>query len=357
MMRRLLALVIAVPVALAPVAPALAAAPSPQDRLDRLTDSAALPGAVAYVRGARGEHVTFRAGTAERGARKTMPGADGRFRVASVSKAVIATTVVKLVEQGKVGLDDAVETYLPGVVRGEGMDGREITVRMLLQQTSGLPDFTPAADWSKIGKQDLLKLALSLEATPRGTFAYSNTNYLVLGKVIEAATGRDFRVVSRDLVLRPLGMRDTYWPAKGESGIRGKHARFYAVHPLRPAEGVVDVTRLPGYEFGASGGLVSTPHDLDRFWRARSVTSDGFVKVNEAGWPKGSRYGYGLMEIPLSCGKMWGHAGDIPGTSTFSGRDRAGRTATVYVTGSANGGKPRERLIAAFDAALCGGGR
>ncbi|MFE0152083.1 serine hydrolase domain-containing protein [Nonomuraea sp. NPDC059007] len=354
MPRRLLALVIAVPVALAPVAPAFAvAAPSLQTRLDQLTAAPEFAGAVAYVRDRDGKARTVKAGTAERGTRKPMPGADGRFRVASVSKPIIAATVLKLADQGKVELDEPVERYLPGVVHGKGIDGREITVRMLLRQTSGLADFSAAADWSKIGKQDLLKLALTLDPTPRGRFAYSNTNYLVLGMVIQAATGRDFRAVSRELVFEPLGMRDTYWPAKGETKIRGPHAHAYGVHPLRPKDGVVDVTRLPGYEFGPSGGLVSTPRDLDRFWRARSVKADRFVPVADPGWPKGSRYGHGVMEIPLSCGPMWGHAGDLPGTSTFSGRDRSGRTATVYVTGTANG-KPRARLIAAFDTALCG---
>ncbi|MDF5756243.1 serine hydrolase domain-containing protein [Spongiactinospora sp. TRM90649] len=354
--RRLLALALAVPVLLAPVAPAFAAAdrpPSVQDRLDALTTAPEIPGALAYIRHPGGRTVTIVSGTAERGAERRMPGASGRLRIASVSKSVIAATVLELADQGKVDLSKPVETYLPGVIRGKGMHGKDITVRMLLRQTSGLPDFTPVADWSKIGRQDLLKLALTLAPTPRGEFAYSNTNYLVLGKVIRAVTGRDFRVVSRDLVFKPLGMRDTYWPAKGETGIRGPHARTYGVHPLKPKDGVVDVTRLPGYEFDASGGLISTPRDLDRFWRARKPAGTEFVKIGEQGWPKGARYGYGVMSIPLSCGgDLLGHGGDLPGVSVFSGRDRAGRTATVYVTGSAEG-ESRQRLIAAFDTALC----
>ncbi|WP_049558320.1 serine hydrolase domain-containing protein [Nonomuraea sp. SBT364] len=355
--RRLLALLVIVPVALAPMAPALASAdrpPSLQSRLDALTVSPALPGAVAHVRHPDGRTVTVVSGTAERGTKRPMPGADGRFRIASVSKSIIAATVLELADQGKVDLDEPIETYLPGVIRGEGMHGRDITVRMLLRQTSGLPDFTPAADWSRIGKQDLLKVALSLEPTPRGRFAYSNTNYLVLGMIVREVTGRDFRAVSRDLVLKPLGMRDTYWPAKGELAIRGPHAHTYGVHPVTPGDGPVDLTRLPGHAFGASGGLVSTPRDLDRFWRAQSVKSGSYVRIDQPGWPDGARYGYGVMRIPLSCGgTLWGHGGDVPGVSTFSGRDRAGRTATVYATGSANEGEARQKLIAAFDAALC----
>nr|WP_052424045.1 serine hydrolase [Nonomuraea candida] len=126
------------------------------------------------------------------------------------------------------------------------------------------------------------------------------------------------------------------------------------MHPVTPEKGVVDLTRLPGHALGARGGLVSTPRDLNRFWRAQPVRRGSFVEVAQPGWPEGARYGYGMLEIPLSCGgKLWGHAGDVPGVSTFSGRDRAGRTATVYVTGSVDEGKARELLIAAFDAALC----
>src|SRR5690606_41414071 len=103
---------------------------------------------------------------------------------------------------------------------------------------------------------------------------------------------------------QPLGMRHTYWPKPGEQGIRGQHAHMYGVHPAAPEAGVVDTTRMPGYLLGASGGLVSTPKDLNRFWQGvfggrllsakslRAMTSAP-VAVRQEGWPSQARYGHG----------------------------------------------------------------
>ncbi|MGN9782551.1 serine hydrolase domain-containing protein [Nonomuraea sp. ZG12] len=356
---RLVAAVVVGALALAPLTPALAATdPGLEERLDRLTGEGGVAGALART----SDGVTVVSGTAERGTGLPMVGADASFRVGSLSKPVIAVTVMRLVERGEIKLGAPVERYLPEVLRGQGagaaIDGRKITVRDLLRHTSGLPDFSEAVDWSKL-PQDYLKVALGLKPTPVGQFAYSNTNYLVLGKIIHAVTGEDFRQVSRELVIKPLRMRDTYWPRRGEMGIRGEHAHTYGVSPADPEGGVVDLTRLPGYEFGASGGLVSTPDDLNRFWRGvpaktlRAMTADA-VRVGAPGWPAKARYGLGAAQARLSCGEVWMHGGDVPGVSVLSGRTRAGRAATVYVTGSAATERQRERLLDAFDTAMCG---
>ncbi len=355
MARRFVAVVVVGALALTPLTPALAVAgPGLEKRLDRLTGEGGMAGALART----SDGVTVVSGTAERGTGRAMVGPDARFRVASLSKPIIAATVLRLAERGQIKLDAPVERYLPKVVRGKGagaaIDGRKITVRDLLRQTSGLPDFGGAVDWSKL-PQDYLKVALGLKPTPVGRFAYSNTNYLVLGKIICAVTGEDFRQVSRELVIKPLRMRDTYWPRKGETGLRGEHAHTYGVSPADPEGGVVDLTRLPGYEFGASGGLVSTPDDLNRFWRGAPVKrmTANAVRVGEPGWPAKARYGLGVARARLSCGEVWMHGGDVPGVSVLSGRNRAGRAATVYVTGSAATEKQRKQLLAAFDTAMC----
>lgn len=318
-----------------------------------------MAGALSQVRGPSGRSVTWRSGTAERGTGRPMVGPAGRFRIASMSKPIMAATVLRLVEQQKIDLDAPVERYLPGVVRGTGdgaaIDGRKITVRMVLQQTSGLPEFFDAVPW-KEPFPDFLRVALTLKPTPRGSFAYANTNYLVAGMIVSKVTGKDFRQASRDLILRPYGMRDTYWPDKGDYGIRGPHAHAYGVHPARPEDGEVDLTdQLPTYEFGASGGLVSTAEDLNRFWsRAPLGTMTArTVPVDQAGWPEGARYGYGVARMRSSCGYVYFGAGDMPGTSVFSGRDRAGRAGTVYVTGVADSPEKRQHLIDAFVAAIC----
>ncbi|WP_345578398.1 serine hydrolase domain-containing protein [Nonomuraea rosea] len=356
-MMKLLAAAVAASLVLAPVAPAFAAAaPSPQSRLDVLTVEDGMAGALSQVRSPGGASVTRRSGTAERGTGKAMIGPQGRFRIASGSKPIIAATVLRLADRGKIDLDARVERYLPGVLRGTGdgaaIDGREITVRMLLQQTSGLPEFLDAVEW-KEPFPDFLRVALTRKPTPRGSFAYANTNYLVLGMIVTKVSGKDFRQASQELILKPYGMRDTYWPAKGDYGIRGPHAHTYGVHPARPQDGEVDLTdQLPTYAFGPSGGLVSTPEDLNRFWSKAPLgeMTARSVKVGQEGWPEGARYGYGVARMNSGCGYAYFAAGDMPGAAVFTGRDRAGRAATVYVTGVPGN---RQHLIDAFTSAMC----
>jgi D-alanyl-D-alanine carboxypeptidase len=357
-MTKWLAAAVAGSLVLAPVTPVFAATatPSPQSSLDLLTTEDGMAGALSQVRSPGGATVTRRSGTAERGTGKPMIGPQGRFRIASGSKPIIAATVLRLVDQKKIDLDAKVERYLPGVLHGTGdgagIDGRKITVRMLLQQTSGLPEFLNAIEW-KEPFQDFLQVALALKPTPRGSFAYANTNYLVLGMIVTGVTGKDFRQASQDLILKPYGMQDTYWPAKGDYGIRGPHAHTYGVHPGHPQDGEVDLTdQLPTYEFGPSGGLISTPEDLNRFWSKAPLSTmmTRPVKVEQEGWPEGARYGYGVARMKSSCGYTYFAAGDMPGAAVFSGRDGAGRAATVYVTGVPD---RRQHLIDALDAAMC----
>ncbi|NUW41148.1 serine hydrolase domain-containing protein [Nonomuraea rhodomycinica] len=307
-----------------------------------------MAGAVLSVRERDGRSTTWTSGTARRGTGAPMVGGDGRFRAASVTKSVVAAEVMRLVEAGEVDLDAEVERYLPGSLRGA-----RITVRQLLQHTSGLPEYFDLVDWTKPAiPAEHLELALTREpvAKPGERWFYSNTNYLVAGMLIEKVTGEDFRRVTEEGVLK--GLPGTYWPRSGELGIRGRHAHTYGVNPAAPAAGEVDQTRLPGHAFGAGGGLVSTPEDLNRFWQpvpeatlrtmtARAVPGDD---------PEGSRYGLGVYTYPLSCGPVWMHDGGLPGVRVLSGRDRAGRAATVYVTGTP---KDVGHLFAAFDAALC----
>ncbi|MFG3437871.1 serine hydrolase domain-containing protein [Nonomuraea sp. NPDC047897] len=360
-MSKLLPALVAGSLILAPAVPAFAdaSAPSVKSRLDVLTTRDGMPGALSHVRASDGRTVTVKSGTAERGTGRPMIGPRGRLRIASMTKPIMAATVLRLAERGEIDLDAPVERYLPGVVRGTGdgaaIDGRDITVRMLLRHTSGLPEFVHAVDWTK-PLPDYLRMALSLKPTQRGTFAYSSTNYLLAGMVVSAVTGKDFRQASRDLVLKPYGMHDTYWPARADHGLRGPHAHAYGVHPGRPQGGVVDLTdQLPTYEFGASGGLVSTPQDLDRFWRSAPLgaMTGRTVPVEQPGWPAGTTYGHGVARTRTSCGHAFFHGGDLPGTSVISGRDRAGRTATVYVTSVAGTDRQLRHLLDAFDAALC----
>ncbi|MEU7855501.1 serine hydrolase domain-containing protein [Nonomuraea sp. NPDC049141] len=352
-MRKSLAAAAAAAVLLGAASPAMATAVPASDKtvqrqVDRLTRQDGLAGAVLSVRDSNGRTTTWTSGTAQRGTGKPMVGGDGRFRAASITKPVIAATVMRLVADGKVNLDEQVEHYLPS-----SLHGARVTVRQLLQHTSGLPEYFDLVDWTKPAiPADHLALAMTrpFVGKPGERWSYSNTNYLVAGLLIEKVTGKDFREVSEDGVLK--GLPGTYWPKNGELGIRGRHAHTYGVSPVSPKSGETDTTQMPGYAFGAGGGLISTPDDLNRFWQAipeptlRTMLA-GPVPASD---PKGSRYGLGLYTYPLSCGPAWMHDGGLPGVRVLSGRNRTGRAATVYVTGTP---KDDKHLFATLDAALC----
>ncbi|NUW42145.1 serine hydrolase domain-containing protein [Nonomuraea rhodomycinica] len=340
-------------VLLGAASPALATETAPggkavQQQVDRLTGQDGMTGAVLSVRERDGRTTTWTSGTAVRGTRKPMVGGDGRFRAASVTKPVIAAAVMRLADDGKLDLDEQVEHYLPGALHGA-----PVTARQLLNHTSGLPEYFDLVDWTKPAiPAEQLELAMTRKpvAKPGERWFYSNTNYLVAGMLIEKVTGKDFRRITQEGVLK--GLPGTYWPKNGELGIRGRHAHTYGINPASPQSGQTDTTQLPGYAFGAGGGLISTPEDLNRFWQTipastlRTMLADPVPATD----PQGSRYGLGLYTYPLSCGAAWMHDGGLPGTRVLSGRTSAGRAATVYVTGTPKNDK---HLFAALDTALC----
>lgn len=355
-MRKYLAAAAAAVVLLGAASPALAATtaqPSPtvQQHLDQLTQQDGLAGALVSVREPDGRVKTWTSGVAERGSGRPMVGADAHFRIASVTKPVLAATVMRLVEEGKIDLEAPVERYAPGL-----LDGRPITVRQLLTHTSGLPEYWSLIDPAHIGTDaDFLRLALNAEPTgePGGTWAYSNTNYLVAGMLVEKVTGKDFRTVTRQGPLK--GLHGTYWPRKNELDIRGKHAHTYGVNPFDPkGKGkVVDTTLEPGYLFGASGGLISTPDDLNRFWQSLSASTlkTMLTRTVPANDPPNTTYGLGIYAYPTTCGQAWMHDGGLPGTRVLSGRDRSGRAVTLYVTGTP---KNDQHIFETFSTAMCG---
>ncbi|MFC5288996.1 serine hydrolase domain-containing protein [Actinokineospora guangxiensis] len=259
----------------------------------------------------------LRGGTAKAGSARPVP-LDGRFRIGSVTKTIVATVVLQLVGEGRVGLDEPVSRYLPGLV-----DDR-ITVRMLLGHTSGLFNYTDALplDNETFVKErfrhyragELVELATSrpLLFPPGERFSYSNTNYIVAGMLIEDVTGRSWEREVTQRVLRPLGMRDT---RTGGTVLPGPHARGY----LEVRGTLVDVTALDSSIGGAAGGMISTTADLDRFFSAllggKLLRRAELAEMRETV----SGYGLGIAQIPTPCGGVaWGHEGAIPGYVTVS---------------------------------------
>ena len=342
-----------------------------QRQLDGLVRDAGFPGALATYEDARGHSRDYAAGVGnlETGARVPL---DGQVRVGSNSKTFLAVALLQLVDEGEIDLDASVETYLPGLVHGDGVDGSLITVRQVLQHTSGIPNYTAVMNLDFLSTRhhyveprELLDLALTQPGTPPGErWDYSNTNYVVAGLIVQRVTGRPLAEVITDRVIEPLDLRDTYVPERGEETLRERHPLGY--HASEPGGELQDITVLdPAWAWGA-GDIVSTPSDLNAFFVALmggellppALLAQMQTTVETLPELHGMRYGLALMSTPLSCGGVaWGHGGSIPGYETGGGVGPDGRSVTVAVTAlpaaTADPERAAELLVDAVDAVLC----
>lgn len=333
-----------------------------QHALDNLVRTDGFPGALASVRDAHGRVRDYTSG----------PGVprNGRVRLGSNTKTFTAVVVLQLAGEGRIDLDATVEHYLPGIVR----DGGRITVRQLLQQMSGLPDYD---DVLFTRTQDLIDKAHSYyeprrlvdaamtkpaEFPPGSKWEYSNTNYILAGLIVEHVTERPIGEEITKRVIEPLRLRDTYWPGVGEQRIRGTHPHGYvAVAPGAPWVDVTDMDPSLGW---SAGQLVSTPSDLRTFMEAllrgrllkpaqqaammKTVPAPGFEPTGN--W----QYGLGIARYELSCGGYaWGHGGDIQGFETRNLVTADGRSAVVAVTGLPTGDRMLQDVDDSVDAAIC----
>ncbi|HEX6468604.1 MAG TPA: serine hydrolase domain-containing protein [Streptosporangiaceae bacterium] len=337
--------------------------------LRRLTTVDGGPGALVAVRDRRGRFV-LTSGVADVTSHAPVPH-DSRFRIGSMTKPFVATVVLQLVGEHRVVLDAPVERYLPGVVRGHGNDGRVITVRELLQHTSGLPDVLAYLTPQEILEdplahhdiRDLVDIALAHPPTfePGTGWRYSNTDYLVAGLLIEKVTGHTYGEEIRRRIITPLGLRATYVPDDSPA-IPGPHPRGY----VRPGEGapLMDVTAINPTVAGPAGGMISSGTDINRFLDAllggrllRPAQLREMMKTRPTGNPDGRAYGLGLESRPLPCGGLyWGHGGDMLGYETADGATADGRQATVMVNLDPGGSHAQDDdMNAAVQTALCEG--
>lgn len=368
---------------LAPVAPAAAqpaeAGPrtvcGPHEELRRslrtLVDRDRITGAAVLVTDAGprtpcGAHAEA-AGAADRATGRPMNAAD-RLRAGSVTKTFTATVVLQLAAEHRLALDAPIDRYLPGLIRRNGHDGRRITVRRLLQHTSGLPDYLEAPEWEHPERlryrhfepRELVDRALDLPR-PDGAWHYATTNYLLAGLIIEKVTGRSPEAEITRRVIRPLGLRATYWPGDA-TRVQGPHSRSYFTgDDGRLADGTAW-----NMSFGGVGGaLVSSPADLTTFAAAllggrllppaqlaemrRTVAADP-----DRLWP-GARYGLGLIASPLPCGgQWWGHAGTVPGGHrALSAVGPGGRAVAVALNQVPDTLQAEQDFLAVVETAFC----
>ncbi|MEV6159964.1 serine hydrolase domain-containing protein [Nonomuraea sp. NPDC052129] len=200
--------------------------------------------------------------------------AGSRYRVGSQTKQMTATVLLQLVKEGKLGLDDKLSAVLPQVAQQDLVErADEITVRQLIRHTSGIPDFFTTGLFDNFDFTtyhppiELVKATRGLPRTgaPGEKFTYSNTNYVLLGMIIEKVTGHTVPAELTRRVFAPLGMSHTYLPTKPPMGIKGPHGHGY--YP--DAQGKPRDVDRQNASFGyAAGGVISTARDASAFRRA-----------------------------------------------------------------------------------------
>jgi D-alanyl-D-alanine carboxypeptidase len=340
-----------------------------QESLNELVKGPSFPGTIATVRDRSGRVRTYTAGVADRKTGEPIA-RNSRVRIGSNTKPFTSVVVLQLVGEGKIGLDAPIEKYLPGMVRGDGIDGRKITVRQLLQHTSGIPDyddilidFLPMQHtyWEP---REMVDVALRKKASfaPGNGWEYSNTNYILAGLIVQKVSGRPIGEEITRRVIDRAGLRDTYWPGVGDQRIRGEHPRGY--YKTAPDGKETDVTELDPSLGWSAGQMIGTPADLNRFFTAlingkllepaqlrqllTTVDAPDFDVVG------GSRYGLGIAQLKLSCGgTAWTHGGDIFGFETRNAVTADGREAAVAVTAMPTTLEDAKRVAKSLDTALC----
>jgi D-alanyl-D-alanine carboxypeptidase len=310
------------------------------------------PGVIAIVqRGSHREVHAYGVRNIERG----LPMRVGdRMRVASTSKAYSGAVALSLVSKGTLSLNDTIGEFLSDLPKPPPDAWAEVTLRQLLNHTSGLPDYPESQAWQKgitahptqaPRPEKLLSYAYNLNHKrllfdPGSKFKYSNTDNVAVALMVEAATGRTYESQLREQVYGPLDLSTTSLPAG--PNLRKPYIHGYDISERPPEDGS---ELLAGGWAWASGGMVSTPAELNTFIRAY-VRGDLFNpqtrskqrKVFEGGsseppGPGKNSAGLGVFRYETSCGTVWGHTGNIPGgyTQFMAASSTGRRSATVSI--------------------------
>jgi D-alanyl-D-alanine carboxypeptidase len=299
------------------------------------------PGAVAIVQ--RGNRRTvYTAGVADVRSRRRIRLGD-RMRVASVAKAYSGAVALALVSRGRLRLDDTIGKRLPGLPRAWA----NVTLRQLLNHTSGLPDFSKDGDFvarvraaprKPLPPRRLLQFVFDkdLEFAPGSRYEYSNSDNIAVALMAAAATGSSYERQLRTLVLARLGLKRTSLPVGAR--LPSPYIHGYDVDPPDPPEDVS--TLLAASLAWASGGIVSTPAELNRFVRAyaggrlfgRRTRAQQLRFVRGSSEPRGpgtNSAGLAIFRYRTRCGTVYGHTGNTPGYTQFAAATRDGRRSVT----------------------------
>ncbi|MED4217184.1 serine hydrolase [Priestia megaterium] len=292
------------------------------------------PGILAKIHKG-GKTWSYAAGIADLRTKKPMK-TDFRFRIGSVTKTFIATVLLQLAGENRLNLDDSIEKWLPGVIQGNGYDGNQITIRQILNHTSGIADYVNSKDFDIMDTKksytadEFVKMGISLppDFPPGKGWSYSNTGYVVLGMLIEKVTGNSYAEEVENRIIEPLDLSNTFLPGNSSVIPGTKHARGY--FQLDGASELEDVTYInPG---SSDGDMISTADDLNKFFSyllSGQLLKEQQLKQMLTTVPtgrEGTGYGLGIYETKLPNGvSIWGHRGIVLGFTTFAGGTLGGK--------------------------------
>ncbi|MHB1137623.1 MAG: serine hydrolase domain-containing protein, partial [Microthrixaceae bacterium] len=321
--------------ACAPLSPPTTDPPTPpteeglQAAVDQARGAQIVPGAIVLVESPDGTF-TLTSGTVGEGS-TVAPDADHRTRIGSLTKTMTATVLLQLEEDGLLELDDLVSEHLDPAFLAGLPNAATVTLRDLAHMTSGIAPYSlshafqaqlfadPETVWTP---EQLVDFARPLDAWyPLETagWQYSNTNYVLLGMVIEHVTDATLPQVFQDRIFGPLGMQDSFLPEPSVAAMPAPHLMGVTAQG-QPDGTTTDATGWNPSEAWAAGGVVSTMADVQK-WGHALFTGDGILdpdtqqlrrdSILYAPAPLSPSSGYGIG-IGESHG-WWGHDGQIPG--------------------------------------------
>jgi D-alanyl-D-alanine carboxypeptidase len=268
-----------------------------------------------------------------------------RARIGSVTKTFTATVILELVEEGRLGLDDPVKRYISPFPRGS-----KVTIRMLLNHTSGIPTtppgvahsalFDPHRNW-RLNQVNYRCLRQKRLSPPGASWHYSDCNYTLLGAIAQQLTGESLRALYRTRIFAPLGLRRTSL-RDGRSGLPAGAAHGYWL--FDPSAGFTDTFGWNLSWSSSAGGIVSTLGDLRRYAPALA-TGQGLLskamqrqRLQFVDTGTGLEYGLGIFAVDLgttSTAPYLGHDGIVPGFDSFVVYSPVTKTTIVLIGNTA----------------------
>jgi D-alanyl-D-alanine carboxypeptidase len=320
--------------------------------LQTAVDAHVFPGAVVVVRRG-GQTRTVAVGRAD--VAQSIPMTPGdRFRIASVTKSMVAAVALQLVAQGRLSLSDTVEKWEPGLLARGG----DITVADLLGQTSGLPAFQSTKAFARMrgdpSPQDLVALVARapLMFEPGSRSWYSNTNYLTLGLIVAKVSHEPLAALLQQRIFGPLGLHSARLAPTGANTAPLAHGYDHG-KDVTP-----DLTWL-----WAAGGVVASAGDVERFYDglfAGKIVPGPLLRQMRSQRPETnhtlpfSGYGLGIATLPTSCGQAYGHSGEAPGFIVHAWTSQDGRRSVVMAVNATLTTSVDDYVGAVLEQALCG---